>query len=304
MELVIAQLDHGPADDLILVHEVVLVFVPGQLGIFGDTLRAGVCIDQALAMEEAHNACRLGGHDCRNNGVVGPTGGAESIGNLSDGGHTVIHMADAFHDVRQDNLIRSDRRVVDRKFVRVIGGTGFQKFNYAGVCLIIVVDTVVLVLRQHRFAAGDVDSAADCRQRQPNHVFIHVILLRSHVVLHLGRVHDVAEDHRLAAEQLKMGIDELAQGIGLPVIGKAQLRHRLVPTGAKDGGVDLAGLGCCMNRGNPCHIGKSGIRHNGDAHRCSLFQNMNAKIRHGLCPPYLFSFFFARSCFTCSANFT
>ena len=121
MEHIIAQLDHRPAEDLILIHKVILVFVAGQLRVVPDAVLAAVGINQAFTVEQAHDASGLCRHNRRDNRVVGPGRGAEGVGNLPNGGHAVIHMANALHDIRQHDGVRLDGGVGDGELFRAVG---------------------------------------------------------------------------------------------------------------------------------------------------------------------------------------
>ncbi len=62
----------------------------------------------------------------------------------------------------------------------------------------------------------------------------------SHV--RIAGVQDVAEDSGLGPEQLEVAVHSFAKGVLFPVIAEAQLLHGLVPAGAKERVVGLAGL--------------------------------------------------------------
>ena len=99
-------------------------------------------------------------------------------------------------------------------------------------------------------------------------------------VLHAGPagVQYVAEHHRLAAVQLEMGVHELAQGVLLPVVGKTQLGHRLVPVGSQHRHIGLRRVAGGVGRRRTHHEGDAHVSEDRRTHGCRFFIDMNSQI--------------------------
>ena len=234
---------------------------------------------------------------------MGPAGGGDKVRHQAHRRQAGVHLGHAVHHVghRRGRGVRLVVGNVHR--LRVVGAAVLQQLHDAhiGVRVVPVVEDAVILVRfklllrrrpLHIHGRLDLDGPGHGPDRQGSLVVRHVVVLGLHCFLHGLRVQDVAENDRLRPEKLEVGVHELAQRIALPVIGKAQLLHRLVPARHQHGDVGLCGLRRRLDRRGP--------HHKGDAHRChlrrlngrSLFKNVYAEFRHCYLPSFPASFSF------------
>ena len=147
-------------------------------------------------------------------------------------------------------------------------------------------DGVVLILRQFAFPAGHFDPVGHGPKGQDGLVVCNLILFGRFRFLRAVRVQDIAEDHRLAAKELEVGVHELTEGEGFPVLGVSQLFYCLGPAGTQHRSVYLGRDRRRMNRGQPHHIRDTRRGHHGCADLRGLFVDVYAVfVCHFFIPP-------------------
>ena len=256
MELIVPDLDHGPANDLIGVYEVIFALVVGQLRILGDTVCAAIRVNDGLAAEQTHDVpAHLCRHDSGHHSIVGPAGGQQRVGDFAHSRHAIIHSGDTFHDVRNLDHAWVNGCILRTQRCGIVGAAGFQKLDHTGFIILLIVEGVVLVLRQFRSLAGYLDGIPDSVKGQGDFVIGHFVIPGGSILFHCLGIKDIAEDNRLLAEQLEVRVNDLADGILLPVVREAQLLHRFIPGSSDYRLIDLTRLLRHVRGSGPYHIG-------------------------------------------------
>ena len=263
MELVLAQLQHGPEGDLVLVGDIGGVLLGEDVGIGACAGSAAVDVDQRLGTEQAVDIAGLGGHRGGYGGLLGIAGGAQQVRSNTQQGQAQLHIFHRRGDVGGGNDGRLDLVVGDVYLLSGIGAAGGQQLYHQMLTAVIG----VVVGAGHIGCAGAASRLNDQRRiidgfdRQQYLVIRHRHVRGSRRFLCGADVEDVAEDDRLAGEQFEVRIHEFAERVGSPVIGITQLLHSLGPAGAKDRSAGGGRLVCHLNRSQADYEGNAGLRH-------------------------------------------
>ena len=114
----------------------------------------------------------------------------------------------------------------------------------------------------------------DGRDGKLHLVLRHRNISRGRRLLCGGDIQNIAENDRLAGDQLEVRIHEFAERVGCPVVGVAQLLHRLRPAGAENRGAGGSRLFRRLNRSQTDHEGDAGLRHDRGADAASLLRDI------------------------------
>lgn len=257
VELIIAQLRHRPEGDLVLVGDVGGVLLGENIGIGTRAGSTAVDVDQRLGAEQAVDVACLGGHCSGHGRLLRITGGAQQIGDDAQQGQAQLHILHRGGDVRCGDGGRLDLVVGDVYLLGIIGAAGRQQLHYQMLAAVIG----VIVGAGHIGRAGtagrldDQRGIVDGRDGKLHLVLRHRNISRGRRLLCGGDIQNIAENDRLAGEQLEVRIHEFAERVGCPVVGVAQLLHRLRPAGAENRGAGGSRLIRRLNRSQTDHEG-------------------------------------------------
>ena len=280
MELIIAQLRHRPEGDLVLVGDVGGVLLGENIGIGTRAGSTAVDVDQRLGAEQAVDVACLGGHCSGHGRLLRIAGGAQQIGDDAQQGQAQLHILHRGGDVRCGDGGCLDLVVGDVYLLGVIGAAGRQQLHHQMFAAVIG----VIVGARHIGRAGtagrldDQSGIVDGRDGKLYLVLRHRNISRGRRLLCGGDIQNIAENDRLAGEQLEVRIHEFAERVGCPVVGVAQLLHRLRPAGAENRGAGGSRLIRRLNRSQTDHEGDAGLRHDRGADAGSLLRDIYAVV--------------------------
>nr|DAL64945.1 MAG TPA_asm: hypothetical protein [Caudoviricetes sp.] len=282
VELVVPELEHGPAGNLVHIDEVLPALLGDGRGIAGGAGGAGVDVDQRLGLEHPVDAAGLGRHDGGHDRGLGVPGGADQVGHDAQRGHAQLN---AFHPRSNSGIVH--RRGLDLVVGHVdlrsgIGLAVGQRLNDKK--LPVVVGAVIGVLDVGIAGAArgldDQIAVVDGLDGQLGLMVGQGHIGCGHCLLHVRGIKDVAEDDRLAAEQLEVGIRKLTERIAGPVVRVAQLLHSLGPAGAESRDADSGGRRRALHGGRADDKGDSALGHDGGADAGRLLGDVYAMICH------------------------
>ena len=208
--------------------------------------------------------------------------GADQVRHDAQGSKTLL---DALHAGCNGGIVHGIGLDLVVGHVHLLGGVGFavgQDFDDQELPIVVGAVIGVLDVGLAGAASGLDDQILVVNGRDGE---LGLVIGQGHVrsrnrLLHVRNVKDVAHDDGLAAEQLEVGVHELAEGIAPPVFRVAQLLHRLGPTGAEDGDASRSGRCRALHGGRADNEGHAAVGDNGGADAGGLLGDIYAMICH------------------------
>ena len=208
--------------------------------------------------------------------------GADQVGHDAQGSKTLF---DALHAGCNGGIVHGIGLDLVVGHVHLLGGVGLavgQNFDDQELPVVVGAVIGVLDIGLAGAASGLDDQVlvVNGRDGELGLVVGHGHVSSGHSLLHVRDVKDIAHDDGLAAEQLEVGVHELAEGIAPPVIRVAQLLHRLGPAGAEDGDASRSGSRRALHGGRTDDEGHAAVGDNGGADAGGLLGDIYAMICH------------------------
>ena len=293
MENIVSKPDHRPAKNLVFIYEIIFILVSGKLGVFPHAVFPAVAVDNGLTLKQTADCSSFRCHNCRNCCDMRPSGHTNQVGHNTDHRHSSIYLCYTVNHIGHRCSIRHNGSVANVKRNRVISRTIRQQLHDTDISIRIIAvieNAVIGILFQQRLLFCAVNQHLSryfqgvCNRvdRQGGLSADNRKFLCFYCFRHRGEVKDIAENRRLAAKQLEVGVHEFTERVLLPVVGKAELFDCLVPAGRQYRRIGFCRLTRRMDGRSPHNKWDAYLRLIRRTDRCGLFVYANAKSCHSL----------------------